>query len=160
MDKAEQVRKLLKKMASEAGPDNTILAKVKSVNVGAMTCDLTDDDSGLDFFDVRLRPVLDGKESITVVPKVGTWALAVRIEGDEDWMVISVGEADKWRLKIGTTVLEQNEVGLLVQKGTDSLKEAMTLIIEAVNVIVMTSGTPPDYIKLGQAMLKVNNLLR
>lgn len=159
MGKQEQIRSLLKKMAND-GVGETLLAKVKSVNTVAMTCELTDDDNALDFFDVRLRPVLDGKESITIIPKVGTWALAVRIEGDEDWMVIAVGEADKWRMKIGTAIVEQDATGLLIQKGTDTLKEAMSLIIEAVQVIVMTSGTPPDYVKLTQALVKVNAILR
>jgi hypothetical protein len=95
MGKEEQVRNLLKKMASDVGPAQTILAVVKSVDEGAFTCDLIDDETELEFFDVRLRPVLDGNSGITLIPKVNAWALAVRIEDGDDWMLIAAGEYSK-----------------------------------------------------------------
>lgn len=159
-EKAEQIRQALKRMAGELGPDNTLLAQVKSVNSEDLTCDLYDDDSGVDFVDVRLRPVIDGKESITIFPKVDTWVLAVRIEESDDWMIIAVGEADKWRLSIGETVIEQDSTGLLIQKQADTLKQIVQLIIESVQQIVVLQGTNPNYDKLLQATAKLNNVLR
>lgn len=113
MEKAEQVRQLLKRMASEVGPPSTLLATVQSVNEAEFTCDLVDDD-GLEFFDVRLRPVLDAKESITLVPKVDTWALAVRIEDGEDWMLIACGEVEKLLTKCDQVVYNGGTKGGLV----------------------------------------------
>jgi hypothetical protein len=159
-ERSEQIRSLLKTMAAEVGPDFSMLAQVKSVNEEEFTCDLYDEESELDFFDVRLRPVLDEKECLTIIPKVDSWVLAMRIEASEDWMIVAVGEADKWRLKIGEAIIEQDSTGLLIQKDADTLKQALTLIVEAVQKIVVIQGTNPDYAKLTQALTKVNNLLR
>lgn len=160
MEKAEQIRNALKKMAGEFAPDNGMLAQVKSVDEEAMTCDLYDEESELDFYDVRLRPVLDGEECMTIIPKVDSWVLAVRIEDSDDWVIVSVGEADKWRLKIGEAVIEQNSTGLLIQKADDTLKQVIELIIQAVEKIVVIQGTNPDYAKLTEALTKLNNVLR
>ncbi len=48
---------------------------------------------------------------------------------------------------------------LLVQKGADTLKQALTLIVEAVQPIVVLYGNNPVYAKLTQALAKINNLL-
>jgi hypothetical protein len=160
MDKHKQIRSLLKTMAAEVGPDFSMLAQVKSVDEGAMTCDLFDEESGLDFYDVRLRPVLDGNEAVTLIPKVNTWVLAVKIEDSEDWMIVACGEVDKWRLKVGEATVEQDATGLLIGKGSDTVKQALTLICEAVQQIVVMQGTDPNYGKLTQALTKINNLLR
>jgi len=160
MDRQAMIRQRLKEMAAEVGPDCSILAQVKSVNEDEFTCDLYDDDSGLDFFDVRLRPVIDGKEFITIIPKVDSWVLAVRIEDSDDWVVVSIGEAEKITTTIDTMIIEQNANGLLVKKADDTLKDALTLIVEAVQKIVVIQGTNPDQAKLSQALVKINNLLR
>lgn len=159
MDKQAQIRNELKRMASAFGPDATMLATVKAVNPDGKTCDLVDDD-GLEFVEVRLRPVIDGTDGMTLVPKVNTWALAVRIEDGGDWMVLAAGEVTKWRLAIDEAVLEQTEDGLLISNSGDTLKQALTLIVEAVQKIVVIQGTNPDYAKLTTALNKINNLLR
>lgn len=159
MGKQEEIREALAAWARKHGPDATVLATVKSVDEDAMTCVL-EDDEGLEIHDVRLRPVLDGNQSITIFPKVDTWALAIRIESDEEWMLLSAGEIDKWQLVIGDTIIEQNEDGLLIQKGSDSLKEVLTNIIEAVQQIVVLYGNNPDYAKLATALTKTNNIFR
>lgn len=159
MDYPEQIRERLRQMASEVGPDNTLIGKVSSVDEDNLVCDIKDDD-GLDFYDVRLQPVLDGNESVTLFPKVGCWAVAIRLEDSDDFFLIACTELDKWRLTVGETIVEQNSNGLLVKKGDDTLKEALSLIVEAVQVIVVSSGTNPDYTKLIQAQAKINNLLR
>lgn len=93
MTRAEQLRRTLKRFASEVGPIPTVLAQVTSVDPAERTCVL--DDGDIEYIDVRLRPVVDATKSITLIPKVGTWALAVRIEESDDWMVLAVGEADE-----------------------------------------------------------------
>jgi hypothetical protein len=117
MDKKEEVRESLKRFVQRTGSSSTILATVKSVDAVNFTCVLVDDDSEAEYTDVRLRPVLDDKESITVFPKVGTWAVAIEIEDDGDWMVIAVGEADKWSLKIGDTTIVADSTGIVINGG-------------------------------------------
>lgn len=133
LDKQEQIRQRLKEMASEVGPDFTLLAKVKSVDEVNNLCDLTDDESGLDFFDVRLRPVLDDKNSITLVPKVGTWALAVRLEDSDDWMIIAVGEIDKFKLSATQVVFNGGANGGIVK--WPNAKEQHDLVKQFINAI-------------------------
>lgn len=155
----EDIREALFNLAAKVGPRPSLLATVKRVDEDKMTCTLEDDD-GVEFYQVRLRPVLDGKEALTIFPKPGAWALALRVENDDDWVIVATGEADKWRLKIAETVLEQDKSGLLVQQGEDSLLQVIELIIEAAMGIVVVQGRNPDYVKLQQALTKVKKILR
>lgn len=73
----------------------TNIARVKSVNESKFTSILIDED-GQEILDVRLKPVLTDSKSFIQIPKVGTHVLAVRIEDDDDWMVISADEVSKF----------------------------------------------------------------
>ena len=53
-----------------------------------------------------------------------------------------------------------NPLPFLSHTLNDTMKEVMTLIIEAVQQIVVLQGNNPNYVKLTQALVKVNNLLR
>lgn len=159
MNIEEQIRQSLKRWCETYGPAPTILATVVSVDEDNSTCILKDDDEN-EIPDVRLRPVLDGNESMTIFPKAGTWCLAIRIEKEEQWMLIAAGEFEKWKMKIGTTIIEQNATGLLVQKDTDTLKEILLLLCGAMKQIVVVYGNNPDYVKIETAVTKINNLLR
>lgn len=156
----EQLREALRKLAAQAGPGVSLLAKVTSVDEANATCELQDDDTDIAYHNVRLRPVLDGNNSQMLVPKVGTWALAIRIEDTEQYMVIACGETDKLVSKIGTTELRQTAAGFVIKKGNDSLKEVFVNVIEAVQQIVVLQGNNPDYVKLTTALSKTNNLLQ
>lgn len=160
MGREEQIRQLLDERAARVGPSPTMLATVKSVNEGEATCVLYDEETALDYYDVRLRPVINGKESITIYPKAGSWCLAVRLENTEEWAVVACSEADKWRLKIGDAIVEQDATGLLIKKQNDTLLQALELIVQAVMKVVVIQGTNPDYAKLQQALTKLQNILR
>jgi len=118
MTREQEIRDALREFASKVGPLGSVLGTVKSVDEGAFTCVLFDEDSNTELIDVRLRPVLDDNEFFTVIPKVNTWALAIRIEEDEDWMILAVGEADKWKLKIGNTTQEIDSNGIVFNGGS------------------------------------------
>lgn len=160
MDRDEQIRQGIKKLAEKVGPMSSLLGTVKSVDVDEVTCVISDDDTETEFPDIRLRPVLDGTESITMYPKVGTWALAIRIENDDDWMLIAAGEFDKWRMKIGTTIIEQDATGLLIKKGNDTLKGILSDFIDEVAKIVVLQGTSPSVPALLAIKTKVLNVLK
>lgn len=160
MDKAEQIRRLLDERMNMASPPATLLAIVQSVNEIEMTCTLYDEETELEYYDVRLRPVIDGNEGLIVFPKTGTWCLAARLENTDEWMVIGCSEVDKWQLKIGETTIEQDAAGLLIKKQNDTLRQAVELIIEAVMKIIVIQGQNPDYVKLQQALAKIQNLLK
>jgi hypothetical protein len=112
----EEIRQALRRFILDTVGTSAVLAKVKSVDDAECSCVLTDDD-GIDLNDVRLRPVLDGKEGITVFPKVGTWCFAIRIESDDDWLALCFGEVDKFRLKVGDSTIEVTNAGIVFNGG-------------------------------------------
>lgn len=156
MSRLDEIRARLREFAAEVGPAPTMLATVVSVDEDELTCVL-DDENGV-IPDVRLKPVLDGEEGVIIFPKVGAWALAVRIEDDAEWMLVAASEVEKYRIKKGDYEFELSDAGFVVKKGNDSLKDALTLIIEAVQQIIVLQGTNPSYPKLTSALSKINNI--
>lgn len=145
MENAEKIRKLLRQMANEVGPAPTMLAKVTSVDEAEKTCVLTDDQTNLPYEDVRLRPVLDATKSITLIPKVGTWALAVRIEDEDEWMVIAVGEADKILINSPEVIFNDGNKGGLVnwpdaKTQLDKTNEVVQAIVDSLKNWTPVSG--------------------
>jgi hypothetical protein len=157
MTKKEQIRQSLRRLASVEGPVQTILAKVLNVNPELFICTVLDDETEIN--EVRLRPVLNGKQSITVYPKEGSWVLIQRIEEDLEWIVVAVDEIDKIRISIDDMLFEMKNGKYLVMSGDDSLKDVLRLIIEAMQVIMVIQGNNPDYVKLQTALDKLNNLM-
>lgn len=171
----EEIIERLKSLIRKATPIGSLLGKVKSVDKSKNTCVLTDDDTGLDYPDVRLRPVLNGSGGLTVYPKVGSFGLAIRIENDEDWKLIDCTEIEGFELLVGqmklklkdskvtiengTAVFEQSSSGFKIETSA-SLKEVIQLVIEAVQATIVTYGSPPDPVKLTQALTKLNLVLK
>lgn len=142
MEKAEIIRRLLFDMSKGVGPAPTMLARVTSVSEAEKTCVLTDDQTDLPYEDVRLRPVLDATKSITLIPKVGTWALAVRIEDEDEWMVIAVGEADKILINSPEVIFNDGAKGGLVnwpdvKAELDKTNQVLSALVQA-----LTGWTP------------------
>lgn len=160
MGKEEEIRAALRKLAGEVGPETTLIGQVEGVNEDEKTCSIFDEETGLTYQDIRLRPVIDGDESMTLFPEPGTWAVAIRLEGGEDWVMTHAQKVYKWRLKIANAEIEQTADGLSVKNGGDSLKDVLKLIIEAVLKVVVIQGQNPDYVKLNQALVKLNKILK
>lgn len=160
MTNAEAIRQKHEEIASKFGPRPTVFATVLNLDPIALTCTLENDDGTVQYPMVRLRPAIDGLESITLFPKIGTWCIAVRIENDQDWMAIAFGEIDGWKLTTGNSVMRIDDNGFLVKNGTDNLHDAISLIITAVSQIMVAYGNNPDYLKLQQAQTMVDNLLK
>ena len=137
----EQIRAKLKQMAKDDGPAVSNIAKVKSVNETKATCVLVDEDDQ-EIFDVRLRPVLTGHKSFILVPKVGSFVLAVRVEDDEDWMVIAADEIEKIGYYIGTSIFEIDATGFLLKKQNETLKKIMVDLVGAVKAMSFVVTTP------------------
>lgn len=136
----------------------TMMGKVKSVDANEKTCVI--DDDGFEIPEVRLRPVLDNKESVTIYPKVGAWALAVRLEDTDEWMLISAGEVDKYQIKLNDLVFEMDGEKFLIEKQGANLMEIIKSICEACLKIVVIQGNNPDYTKLTDALTKIQLLFK
>ena len=154
MDKQQQIRDSLRRIAGEVGPLNTLLAQLVSVDEVALTCELIAD--GAEVYDVRLCPVLNGKQSIVFFPAVNSWVLCARIEHDEDWMIIAADEIYKYRITIGTQVFEMDGTKFLIKNGTDNLKTMMDDFFTAILNMTFTTNTgvtmalinAPDFVAL------------
>lgn len=143
MATAEQIRAGLKEMAKNDGPAVSCIAKVKSVDETKAICVLVDED-GQEIFNVRLRPVLTGNKSFILVPKEKSYVLAVRVEDDDDWMVIAADEIKKIGYYIGNTIIEIDATGFLFKKENETLKKIMVDLVGAVKAmsfVVNTTGT-------------------
>lgn len=160
MTAAEQLRQALAHHAAQHGPLQTILGKVAEVNEGEGTCTVEDDDSP-PWYGVRLTPAITAHKNLKLIPKAGSQCLMVRIEGgDNDWWLMWAEQIEKWQLEADGVEMELDAAGLLLKKGSDTLKQALTLIVEAVQQVVVLYGNNPDYAKLAQALVKINNLLK
>lgn len=141
MSTPEQIRKAFEEMAKKEGPAVSNIAKVKSVDETKATCVLVDE-NGMEIFDVRLRPVLTGNKSFILVPKVGSFVLAVRVEDDDDWMIIAADEIEKIGYYIGTAIFEMDSTGFLLKKENETLKKIMVDLIGAVKAMSFALTTP------------------
>lgn len=101
----EQIRRGFENFARSMAPPVSNIAIVKSVDENEGTCVLIDEDEQ-EFLDVRLKPVLSDNKSFLQIPKIGTFVLAVRIEDDDDWMIIACDEVDKFLWIVGDTKIE------------------------------------------------------
>lgn len=127
----EQLYARFQEIAKQFGPAVSNLATVKSVDEDNATCVLVDED-GQEYLDVRLRPVLSGKQSFLQIPKIGSFVLAVRIEDDDDWMVIAQDESEKFLWVTPTAKIEVSEKILIEanNKNLLALLERLFTVIE------------------------------
>jgi predicted nucleic acid-binding Zn-ribbon protein len=137
----EQIRQALKDMAKDHGPAVSNIAKVKSVDESTALCVLIDEDEQ-EILNVRLRPVLSDKKSFILVPKVGSYVLAVRVEDDDDWMIIAADEVTKVGYYIENTIIEIDAAGFLFQKENETLKKIMVDLITAIKAMSFLVTTP------------------
>lgn len=145
------------KRASGAKVNFPLLCEVNTVNNdGTIDCTPLDEP---EFFGVRINAEISPAKGVIITPKEGSKVFIIPINQETGIVVLS-SEVTGWLLKIGTATIEQNDEGLLIQKDSDTLKEVIQLIIEAVQKIVVIQGQNPDYAKLTQALTKAQNILR
>lgn len=154
----EDIKNELAKFAGKYAPAAIISAVVQSINADDTIVVVTG--SGLEIDDARLKSVVKDGNKFILVPKVQSTVLIGRIEESEEWSVLMVEEIDKFLLKIGTVSVDVNATGFELKKGTDTLKQILVLLVEAIQPIVVIYGNNPNYTKLTQALTKINNLLR
>ena len=136
----EQIRNGLQDLAKRFGPQVSNIAVVKSVNEDEGTCILIDED-GQKYVDVRLRPVLTGKQSFLQIPKIGTQVLAVRIEDDDSWMIIAHDETEKFLWITPTAKVEISDK-LLFEANNQNLLSLMERLFSVVEKGYTTNNGP------------------
>lgn len=131
MATAEQLRERFREIAMENSSLVSNIAKVKYVDEERFTCVLVDED-GQEIINVRLKPVLTANLSFLQIPKIGSYVLAVRIEDDDDWMVIASDEVEKFLWKTSTSNVEISDKICLSANGVNllSLMERLFTVLE------------------------------
>ena len=137
----EDIRQKLGDLAGSSGPAVSNIAKVKSVDENGAVCVLEDED-GQEIPEVRLRPVLTGKKSFLQLPKIGSLVLAVRIEDDEDWMIIACDEVDKFLWVTDTTKIELTDK-VHISANNKNMAELIDKLFEAILKMRFTTNAGP-----------------
>ena len=137
----EDIRQKLGDLAGSSGPAVSNIAKVKSVDENRAVCVLEDED-GQEIPEVRLRPVLTGKKSFLQIPKIGSLVLAVRIEDDEDWMIIACDEVDKFLWVTDTTKIELTDK-VHISANNKNMAELIDKLFEAILKMRFTTNAGP-----------------
>ncbi|RQO37952.1 hypothetical protein DBR39_13780 [Chryseobacterium sp. KBW03] len=112
------------------GPPPSNIARVKRVDEESGTCDLIDEDDQ-EIFEVRLKPILSENKSFLQIPKVGTYVMAIRVEDDDDWMIIACDEVEKYLWVVGDTKLELTDK-ILIEAGNQNLLSLMTRLFTVI----------------------------
>jgi len=156
MKQAKELVKALKDITNTG--DDILVGTVISVDK-ELDSSVIEVDGGLLGF-VRLRSTTgpSGK-GIVFYPAINSVVLVERLN-DEEWFVVMLSELDSAVVTIGNTRLTINASGFLIKKDTDTLKDALTLIIDSVKQVTVLYGNNPDYLKLNAAQTKINNLLQ
>ena len=137
----EDIRQKLGDLAGSSGPAVSNIAKVKSVDENGAVCVLEDED-GQEIPEVRLRPVLTGKKSFLQIPKIGSLVLAVRIEDDDDWMIIDCDEVDKFLWVTDTTKIELTDK-VHISANNKNMAELIDKLFEAILKMRFTTNAGP-----------------
>lgn len=155
---ANELYEALKKI-TDPGVD-VLPAVVKRVNEN----DTVDADvDGIIYYGVNLKAAEKaGQKGIRIKPAVDSMVLIERI-GDtksDEYALLMFSEVDEVLFEIEAAKFLMDKDGFIVANGIDSLKDVIKLIIEAVQVTVVLQGKGPDYVKLTQAMQKLNNVFK
>ena len=110
--------------------------------------------------DARLRAVVASGNKVILVPKVNTIVVVGKLENSDEYVVLVVSEVSEIKYLVDNVEMSVTNAGFLLKKESDTLKQIATLIIEAIEPIIVIQGRNPDLVKLAQAKIKVNNLLR
>lgn len=136
---ADEIRRQLREQYGKTSA--TILGKVKDVDEQHRTCTL--DDDGLEMPGIRLQCITDKDKGICIFPKENSLALAVCVEGNEDWMIVDCSEIDKIRIDVGQSNIEVKDSEIVINGGsigmakTDKVTEKINALEQRCNDIVM-----------------------
>jgi hypothetical protein len=150
------IKEIIQQLADNGDEIYGRVCTVKSVN--GLICDCSPVNGDADILDVRL--VADeSEERFVLIPAVDSY-VCVEFFTREAAYISMVSKVSEVMYKIGEAYYSVTSEGFLLQKGTDTLKQILQNIVEAVQQIVVVEGNNPDYVKLQTALTSINNLLR
>jgi hypothetical protein len=150
------IKDLVRQLMNEGTEERGIVCKATKVN--GMNCECEPINGNAPLLDVRLVAD-DSANKFVLIPKVDSIVI-VEFLNEAAGYVSMVSEVSEVRYKIGDTWFSANVDGFEIKKGADSVKEIIQLIIESQQNIMVLYGNNPDFVKLGQALTKLNNVFR
>lgn len=154
----EQIKDQLASFSGKYGPAALQTATVKSLNEDDTAVIVFADGKEID--DARLKAVVKDGNKVLLIPAINSTVLTGSINNGDDYVIVSVDAISEIKVIVDQVCYSVNGSGFLVKKNDDTLKQVLTLIVEAVQDILVVYGNNPDYVKLTQALTKINNLFR
>lgn len=115
---------------------------------------------GAEIEDARLKSVVKAGNKFLLIPKIGSVVQVAKIENSDEYLVIAVDEITEVIYVIDGVQFSFDENGFVIKKGTDTVKDVLKLIVEAVEQITVLQGNNPNYVKLTNALTKINNIFQ
>lgn len=171
-DELQVIKQELDEFASTRGPAALTACTVVSVNEADSTIEVEFDNGGK-IDDVQLRSIVKNGDKVVLIPKSGSIVLIAKIAGSDEYYVVAVEEPEKMIIEKGDLKIEITDKIVIdkgslhftvdskvkIENGADNLKDALQKIIEATQQITVIYGNNPDYGKLAQALISINNLM-
>lgn len=153
---AKDLSKAIKQLV---GSSDKVIATVTSVDKTLSCCDVEID--GNELGNIRLQAIVkENVKGCKYYPAVGSKVVVEQLNDKGDWMVTMLSEIEEVLFEVGTCKYQLKANGFLIKKGDDTLKQVLTLLVESIQPIVVVYGNNPNYVKLNQALTKINNLLQ
>ena len=85
-----EIEKALSKFVKSRMTSSSFVGKVLAVDQTNYTCDIEPADGGAEFYDVRLKPVIDSSDSgIINIPAIDSYVIVSVMDGDENRAYVS-----------------------------------------------------------------------
>lgn len=154
----EHIRNEFETFSGRFGPAAIVPATVKGINDDDTISIELSDGSLID--DARLKSVVKDGNKVLLIPAVDSCVLVGKIDNSDEYVVLVVDEITEVQYVVGGVKMVMDATGFLFKKDSDTLKQALVLIVEALQPTVVIYGNNPIYTKLSQALVKINNLLK
>jgi hypothetical protein len=144
--------------------EQVFIAKVKSVDTDACTCDA--DAMGITWNDIRIRSQEQAGKGITVLPKAGSTILVARIGNSNELFVAAFSEVDQVQWQIddasfkftvaGAEMVKKDKTTFIqgdlftIKTQNESLKKILSDLIDAIGALTVTTGVGPSGIPINK----------
>lgn len=121
--------------------------------------------NGREVDDARLRAVVASGNKVVLVPKINSTVIVGMLENSDEFVVLGVSEVTGLKCVIDTVTVEVDNTGVLIQRGTDSLKKVLQDLITAINALTVPtavgpSGTPINATSFTSISTRINQFIK
>lgn len=125
----------------------SVLGRVMDVDAESRTC--TVDDDGVSIYDVRLQGATGGNAGVLMTPKVGSYVVAIDVEGRGDWAVVLTTEVESIDIRIGERSVTMDADGVTYNGGSlgmvkvDEMTRWMEMVHQDLQTLTTLLSTSP-----------------